>query len=236
MIDYRKLRLSNFNAPPFRHLWLLLFWPVYGILFAMLESNVFHQVYTPVQCALDDRIPFCEWFLIPYLFWFLFLFGMHVYLLLFDIPAFRRFMRFVCLTYGATLVIYLLYPTCQELRPGEFARDNALTRLTAWFYAFDTSTNVCPSLHVVGSLAVALAALDTPRFRTPLWQIFFLGTTLLICLSTLFLKQHSVVDVFWGLALSILAALAVYVLPKAFRRSFAGRDHDPAAEFPETFR
>ena len=48
--------------------------------------------------------------------------------------------------------MFALYPTCQNLRPEVFARDNVLTRLMAWFYTCDTSTNVCPSLHVCGFL------------------------------------------------------------------------------------
>ena len=221
MVDYRKLRLHNLNSPEFRHLWLLLFWPVFGILFAMVEKDVFNPVYTPVWCPLDDRIPFCEWFLIPYLFWFVFLVGMHLYLLLFDVPAFRRFMYYIMITYGVTMAIYLIYPTCQELRPEEFARDNFLTRFMAAFYAFDTNTNVCPSIHVEGSIAVALAAWDTPRFQTPLWRTVFMGTALLISVATVFVKQHSVLDVFWALVLCAAAWVVVYGIPdaKAKRRS-----------------
>lgn len=215
MVDYRKLRLHNLNSPEFRHLWLLLFWPVFGILFAMVEKDVFNPVYTPVWCPLDDRIPFCEWFLIPYLFWFVFLVGMHLYLLLFDVPAFRRFMYYIMITYGVTMAIYLIYPTCQELRPEEFARDNFLTRFMAAFYAFDTNTNVCPSIHVEGSIAVALAAWDTPRFQTPLWRTVFMGTALLISVATVFVKQHSVLDVFWALVLCAAAWVVVYGIPEA---------------------
>lgn len=48
------------------------------------------------------------------------------------------------------MLIYLVFPTCQDLRPTQFARDNILTRFVAWFYNFDTNTNVCPSIHVLG--------------------------------------------------------------------------------------
>ena len=220
MVDYRKLRLNNLNSPEFRHLWLLLFWPVFGLLFAAVEFDPFHRSFAPVSCALDSRIPFCEWFLIPYLFWFVFLIGMHLYLLLFDVPAFRRFLYYIMLTYGITMVVYLIYPTCQNLRPETFARDNVLTRLMTAFYAFDTNTNVCPSLHVVGSMAVAFAAWDTPRFRTPEWRTVFMATALLISVSTVFVKQHSVVDVFWAWVVCLAAYVVVYALPR-LRRSRA---------------
>lgn len=90
--------------------------------------------------------------MVPYLFWFLYLGGAVAYTYFREVPAFRRMMSFVILTYGVTVLIYLLFPNCQDLRPAVFSRDNALTRFTAWFYDFDTSTDVCPSLHVVGPL------------------------------------------------------------------------------------
>ena len=136
-------------------------------------------------------MPFCEYFLFPYLYWFVFLIGMHLYLLLFDTAGFRKFMWFIILTYTATCIIYLIYPSQQELRPETFRRDNLLTRFMTWFYAFDTNTNVCPSLHVIGSLAVLAAAWNTPRFATPLWRTAFTLQAVLISISTVFLKQHS---------------------------------------------
>ncbi|MBQ7801035.1 MAG: phosphatase PAP2 family protein [Oscillospiraceae bacterium] len=215
MVDYRRLRPNNLTSPEFRHLFLLLFWIAFGICFASAERLIPRAVWHPVWCPLDDKIPFCEWFFIPYMFWFVFLVGMHLYLLLFDIPAFRRFMYFIMVTYSVTMVVYILYPTCQELRPAVFPRDNFLTRHVAGFYEFDTNTNVCPSLHCVGSMAVAFAAWDTERFRKPGWKFAFTATALLISVSTVFVKQHSVIDVLWAWLLCGAAYVIVYViLPK----------------------
>ena len=189
MTDYRQFRLSKLNDPTFSHLKLLLYWPIYGLVFLTLERFLhldYHTIYTP----LDDLVPFCEYFLFPYLYWFVFLIGMHLYLLLFDTAGFRKFMWFIILTYTATCIIYLIYPSQQELRPETFRRDNLLTRFMTWFYAFDTNTNVCPSLHVIGSLAVLAAAWNTPRFATPLWRTAFTLQAVLISISTVFLKQH----------------------------------------------
>ncbi len=212
MTDYRRLRLHNLNSPEFRHLYLLLYWVVFGILFYMAEQvfprRHYHEVWTP----LDAHIPFCEWFMIPYMLWFVYLAGMHLYLLLTDIPAFRSMMRFIIITYSAALVMFLLYPTCQNLRPQAFPRDNFLIRFIQGFYAFDTNTNVCPSLHCVGSMAVVFASWDTEKLRRFRLPITLLG--LLISISTVFVKQHSILDVVCGMALSFSAYLAVYFLPR----------------------
>lgn len=196
----------------FSHWKLLLYWPFFGILFYMAERVFSRRYFHAMWCPLDNSIPFCEWFLIPYLFWFVYLAGMHVYLFFRDAAAFRKMMRFIALTYSAALWIFFLYPTCQELRPVVFPRDNFLTRLTAAFYAFDTNTNVCPSLHCVGSMAVVFAAWDTEGLRR--WRLPVTALGLLISISTVFVKQHSVLDVFWAMVLCAAAYGAVYVLPQ----------------------
>lgn len=194
-VDYRKFRLRLINTPEYSHLKLILYWPLYGLLFTYVERWYPAAHYYPVQCALDDLIPFNEIFLLPYLFWFVFLVGMLLYTLLCDVDCFRRMMKFIIITYSVTLLIYLVFPTCQNLRPSSFARDNILTRFMAWFYGFDTNTNVCPSLHVVGSAAVMFAAWNTERFKTRPWRLAFAAMALLISVSTVFLKQHSVLDI-----------------------------------------
>ena len=194
-IDYRQFRLRDLNTQRFRHLKLLLFWPVFGLLFTYLERLRPVAHYHAVHCFLDDVIPFCEVFLIPYLLWFVALGGMVLYTLVFDVRAFRKLMGFVICTYSVTLVIYLFFPTCQELRPETFARDNVLTRFLGWFYTFDTNTNVCPSIHVIGAAAVMFTAWHAKGLSNWPGRIAFTVLAVLISLSTVFLKQHSAVDV-----------------------------------------
>lgn len=215
MVDYRDFRLSRLNEPRFSHLKLLLFWPFYGLFFYAIEWLVPGRTYHVMWCPLDDRIPFQELFLIPYVVWYLFMVGAHAYTLFYDVRAFRRLMYDILLTFGMTCVIFVVFPTCQQLRPESFARDNVLTRFMGWFYEnMDTNTNVCPSLHVCGSFAAAAAFSDTERFGTRRWKIFHYGLAVLISISTVFVKQHSVIDVAAGLAMSIVAHTLVYAVPR----------------------
>ena len=214
IVDYRKLRPGNINSPEFAHLKLLLYWPVYGFMFLFVERIGVRSEYFPIHCALDDMIPFCEFFLIPYLFWFVFLVGIHIYTLLFEVEAFKRLMYFIMITYTIPIIVYLVFPNCQELRPDTFARDNVFTRFMEWFYTFDTNTNVCPSIHVIGSVGAMFAAWDCRRFRAPLWKAAFAVTAALISVSTMFLKQHSAIDVLAALPVCAIGYIAVYVLPR----------------------
>ena len=205
-MDLRQFRFSRLNDPEFRHLKLLLYWPLFGLAFLILERFSPVTEYHPVFCALDAYIPFLEIFLLPYLFWFVYLVGIHVYTAIYDRTAFRYLMRFIIISYTLTTVIYILYPTCQQLRPDTFLRDNALTRFIAWFYTFDTHTNVCPSLHVIGSVAVACTAWNAKGLKTAGWRIAFWAAAVLISISTVFMRQHSVVDVLTAIPVCLLTA------------------------------
>lgn len=186
------------------------FWLVFGLCFYALEWLVPGRSYHVMYHPLDDRIPFCELFLIPYLFWFVFMGFAYVYAFFAEPRAFRRMMWFTILTYGGGLLMFLLFPTCQNLRPEAFIRDNFLTRTMAWFYTCDTSTNVCPSLHVCGSLAAAFGLTDTRLFSTPARRRTVMAIALTICISTVFVKQHSVIDTVCGFLFSAAAWQLVY--------------------------
>ncbi len=218
LVDFRRLSPKTLLFGEYRYLLLLLFWPIFGACFYSLESfrtleNCFHHV---VYSPLDDLIPFCELFVIPYMIWFGYLVGMYAYSILFDTEAYKKYMYFVIGTYTITLIVYLFYPTVQELRPIEFARDNALTRFMAGFYEFDTNTNVCPSLHVIGAVCVSVAAWHSKLFGKTGWRIAFTVMTVLIALSTVFLKQHSIVDVPW--ALLVCAVVYPFVYCERFKK------------------
>ena len=210
MIDYRSFRLDKLNTPQFCHLKLLLFWPAFSLVFFYLERLRPVVRYHIIHCFLDDLIPFCEYFVIPYLFWFALVAGMVLYTLLFDVPSFRRLMWFIIFTYTAALVVYILFPSCQQLRPAAFADDNVFTRFLGYFYQFDTNTNIFPSIHVMGAVAAMCASWHTRGLSTPRWRVFFWIVTVLICASTVFLKQHSALDVLAALPVCAVAYRLVY--------------------------
>lgn len=211
LIDYRKFRFSKLNGE-FAYLKLLIFWPIYGLAFMFAERFFDPPQWHPIYCRLDDYIPFNELFFIPYMLWFVYLIGAIAYTLLFNERAFRRMMHFIMITYSVTIIIYFIYPNCQELRPDEFERDNFLTRYVQSFYQFDTNTNVCPSIHVLGSVAAMLGGFDTSRFSKRWCKAISAVLCILISISTVFLKQHSVIDVIAAALLSVVAYIICYRL------------------------
>ena len=70
VVDYRGFRLSRIGEPQYAHLLYLLGWAVYFALYVLTENLIPAQRCHPVHCRLDDLIPFCEVFVIPYVFWY----------------------------------------------------------------------------------------------------------------------------------------------------------------------
>lgn len=191
----------------------LLFWPVFGVRYLLIERCRPETVYHVVHCALDDRIPFCEAFLIPYVLWYGFLIGMHLYTWRHDGEAYRRYSRCLIFSMSISTAIFLLYPTCQQLRPETYPRDNFLTDVVKLLHRIDTSTNVCPSEHVIGAAAALFAGLDCKSMRTPRRIAAVAVLAVLTSISTVFLKQHSVIDILAALPICVPAWLVVYRRP-----------------------
>lgn len=201
-----------FNKVPER-IKLLFFWPVFGIIFYYMEFTVAER-YHIVHCFLDDLIPFCEYFIIPYYFWFIFLVGMIVYGFFWDLPALKNYMKFTAITYAITLLVYAVYPTAQNLRPQVFVHNNFFINVVNFAYKVDTNTNVCPSIHVLGSMAVYFAASKSKVFGTRAWKTVFFVVAVLISISTLFVKQHSVLDIIFAMILGGIVYPFVYPIGK----------------------
>lgn len=223
MVEALHLPVSRLREPEFAHWKLLLFWPVYGLAFYTLEWVFPQNYYSPMYHPLDDVIPFAEFFVIPYVFWYIYMVGSVAYTFFRDTGAFRRMMYFYMIVFGVSTLVFFLYPTRQDFRPETFPRDNILTRIMGFLYSIDTNTNVCPSLHVSGSIGAALGFVDTKRFSSKGWKLANGVIASLISVSTVFVKQHSVVDVFWGVALSAAAWLLVYKGAKNEQTSLARR-------------
>lgn len=126
------------------HLWAYtLVLPVYLICFYTVEYFVtenYHVMYMP----LDDKIPFCEWFSLPYILWMPMLIAAALYLLYNDTAGYKLYMTYVGISFLSTLLIYVIYPNGQELRVTTFENPNLLTDFVQYLYSCDTNTNVCP--------------------------------------------------------------------------------------------
>lgn len=115
------------------------------------------------------------------------------------------------------LMIYTLWPNGQNLRVDLGNRHNIFITLIKTIYKADTSTNVFPSIHVFNSIGIHIAICHSQVLKKKGWikpASFIL--MVLICLSTVFLKQHSVLDGLGGILLSGVMYILVYKVDYSF--------------------
>ena len=213
MVDYRQLRLSNINSPEYRHLKLLLGWVGYLLLYALTENLIPVERCTPIHIWLDDVVPFCEWFVIPYVLWYLLIVGSLGYFLLYNVENFKNMQTYIIITQIIAMAVYILFPNRQDLRPEVFPRENVLTALLGVIYSVDTNTGVFPSLHVAYSLGIASTWLREKQ-ASGLWKAFVVFLVTMICLSVAFVKQHSVADIFGAIPVCLFAEWFVFFRKK----------------------
>ena len=131
------------------------------------------------------------------------------YFLACRVESFRKLQTYLIILQVLAIAIYVAFPSRQDLRPEQFARDNVLTRGVAFLYSIDTNTGVCPSMHVAYSIGIASAWLKERTIKVG-WKVAIGAVAGIICLSTMFIKQHSAVDFFAALPLCLLAEYLVY--------------------------
>lgn len=192
-------------------LYILIYLPWFFILEACINET------TPdvhmLNRRIDEFIPFCEYFIIPYIFWVFYIFGACVFMLFKATD--KEFHQFgITLIIGMSLCLFIcmVYPNGVQLRP-ENLPDNIFGTIVNYLYMSDTPTNVFPSIHVFNSLAVhiSLTKCEALKKRHSI-KWFSLITCILICMSTLFLKQHCVIDVIGSVGLMVVLYVLIYVV------------------------
>ena len=212
-VDYREFRFSKIRELQYRHLLYLLGWVGYFILYFLTENLIPYEKCYPVHCWLDDVIPFCEYFVIPYVGWYFLIVGSLIYFALYNPKNFKNMSKYIIITQIVAMVIYIAFPNRQDLRPDYFVRDNIFTNIVGLLYAADTCTGVCPSLHVAYSVGIASTWLRE-KSASKLCKTFIVTFCFFVCISVAFVKQHSVVDIFAAIPVCLLAEYLTFIMPK----------------------
>ena len=111
------------------------------------------------------------------------------------------------------LILYMVLPNGLDIRPTveEVGRSNIAMTLMQLIWKADASVNVCPSIHCQSSACMAMAFSHSKLAEgKPLRKVLAWAWAALICLSTVFTKQHSVIDVACGLAVAFVWLPVVY--------------------------
>ena len=195
----------------YRHAWVLSYFLIYMPWFVYLEKRTDVRHYM-IHFPIDNHIPFIEYFIIPYLLWFIFIAVTVAYFLIKDKWGFYRLCAFLFSGMTIFLIICTVFPNALNLRPTVFPRDNMFTDMVKVLYKTDTPTNVLPSIHVFNSIGAGIAISHSNDLKKHRWiQISAYILAALIILSTMFLKQHSVTDVIAAVTMACIIYPFVYV-------------------------
>lgn len=194
----------------YKHAWLLLYAFIYLPWFCYLEKTVTRNFHV-MHASLDDLIPFNEYFIVPYLLWFLYVGAAIFYFLITSKEDYYKLCIFLFSGMTISLIICTFFRNGTDLRPVIDPDKNIFTALVAYIYRTDTCTNVFPSIHVYNSIGVHIAVARSERLRGH--RLIRLGSGLLmisICMATVFLKQHSVIDLIGAVILAYVIYGIVY--------------------------
>ena len=72
IMNWKNLR-ERAGKKPWVFLYMLIYFPWFFIL-----EHVVQDRYYLIECRLDHILPFCEYFIVPYLFWFVYVAGSFV--------------------------------------------------------------------------------------------------------------------------------------------------------------
>ena len=199
-----------------KYVLLLLLWVVFIVWYFLMnkvDKNL-HLIHIPI----DDKIPFVEFFVIFYVLWYGYIAFSFIWTLVTSKRDFLTMCSLVFLTYLTSLIVITVYPSYHDLRPDpSTVRDNLFTKLVFALYSTEEPRCIFPSMHCMGVLAMSVGLLFAESLKGKLWpKIFCPIFSVLVMLSTVFIKQHSFADVLLAIGMIIPVCLLTYfvIVPK----------------------
>ena len=184
------------------HVWILSYGLIYLPWFAALQQNV-GKPYHVMHTALDDLIPFYFFFT--------------------NKDDYYRLCTFLFTGMTISLLVCTLYPNGTDFRPAINPDKNIFCFLVAKLWSIDPCINVFPSIHAYNSIGVhiSICRSQTLSKNKPLvWASGILMVS--ICIATVCLKQHSILDVFGSMLMAMVIYPIAYAPETASRKKYTG--------------
>ena len=169
-----------------------------------------------LSLPIDQNIPLYPPAIVPYLLGSLLFVIFPIWAAIYVKP--KEFEAYTVSILAVTVIsylVYLIFPTFVS-RP-DITSSDVFSRMIDMLYQADRSYNAAPSGHTFYTL---LSCLYLSRWR-PKLKIVWAVIAALIILSTLFTRQHYILDVVCGLVLAVLAYIAGRFAQKKWNLEFA---------------
>lgn len=196
-------KIKGFKIELLDLIWLMLF-PILNLNYIFAANLA--KVGKNIETSLDKSIPFEIIFIIPYVYWYLFIAIALVYTLSKSRVGYMRIFVSIILGMCCCYVVYYIFPT-QITRP-YVDNSNILNRLIKFIYSKDKPFNCFPSIHVLNTYFIMRYA----KYEYGKGYFYYTQIVgILIILSTLFIKQHFVLDILGSV---LLCEVIIHVVNK----------------------
>ncbi|UAL50446.1 MULTISPECIES: phosphatase PAP2 family protein [Metabacillus] len=175
----------------------LFIFPILGLIYEYLNEKSANAV--NISSPLDSYIPFAPIFIIPYVIWYVYMFGFLLYFWWKNPSVYWKSILAITAGEIVCFIIYFYFQTTVP-RP-QLMGDSFLVQLVSLIYSSDQPYNCFPSIHVLTTMIIMLSVNrieDSGKMMNYVTQV----TGILIILSTLFVKQHVIYDVLSSVILS----------------------------------
>ena len=182
---------------------------VQGILLALqtllyFGCEFFQSKIHNVKRPVDDKIPFLPWTVLPYCFWFPLIVFYPLVVFRTDPYSYCSYLMTMVMEIMISVVCYLIYPTSfqRPVPPNDFW-GNFMKFI---YHGSYRGLNCAPSLHC--SSCFLVICVSSTCVGMNLWiRIFTILIAVMIVLSTLTTKQHTLIDVLTAVPLFLISRI-----------------------------
>ena len=189
---------------------MIVFAVIHMIIYEFTNHFLLFGKWNEVYCALDERLPLVQWFVLPYIYWFFFVGGALILALITGLDELKRLVKYMMVSVIPVYPIFVFYPSCMPLRPDRVEGAGFIPTLLNLLFSVDDPHNIFPSLHVVWAVGAMIALGRTKWFASKAGKLFLAVSTVMISVSTFMIKQHSVLDVIGALPFYLLGWYLAY--------------------------
>lgn len=161
-----------------------------------------------LSTAVDDKIAFNSFFIIPYVYWYAYVVIGFILILKSDRSKYMRCLLATLVGMLTSYVFFYVFPT--EISRPIVNDSNILNKLVNLIYYNDRPVNCFPSLHVLNTyLIMRYTKIDYSKKKYYYTQI----VGILIILSTVYIKQHFVYDIIGAIIIAEMVISLINRIP-----------------------
>ena len=174
------------------------------IVFYYIGDSFGYRAHLLIPSIVDNFIVQNNHFVYFYIYWYVMLIKVPLVLALKDNSRFKKYINSVYVSLIIGLLTFIIYPTIMD-RPILIV-NNLSDKILSIVHIFSTPTKCVPSMHVVLCTLFIMGTTSSKQLSKT-YKIIINIISILIILSTLFVKQHLFIDVITGIIVGIISWL-----------------------------